>query len=182
MKLLLQFYKLDGGSIYLDGVNINEINVDSIRKNIIYINQKTTLFNDTILYNMKYGVIWDESRGISLDNYIISLLNHYDLLTVFNPSDENPTECLYKKIETNGNNISLGMQKVIFLIRGILQDCNVYIFDEPFTSIDPNTRDRVMNMIDIETKGKTVIIITHDKGFETILDEMIDMDTIRYKN
>ena len=55
MKLLLNFYDLESGTIYLDGIDLKEINVDDVRKRINYVNQKTFLFNDTIMNNMKYG-------------------------------------------------------------------------------------------------------------------------------
>lgn len=55
VKILLDFYKIEKGNIYLDGINYKDICLEDIRKNIHYINQKTILFNDTIYNNMKYG-------------------------------------------------------------------------------------------------------------------------------
>ena len=170
IKLLLQFYKPDKGTIYLDGMNSNDINVDDIRKNINYINQKTVLFNDTIIANMKYG-------NDSTDKDIISLLLEYDLLHVFTKDkDEMSESILSTMVEKNGANISTGMQKVIFIVRGILKKCKVIIFDEPFSGIDQDTRQNVLRLIDENTKGKTTIVITHDfGGLENILDNMIEL-------
>jgi ABC-type transport system involved in cytochrome bd biosynthesis fused ATPase/permease subunit len=79
-------------------------------------------------------------------------------------------------IEHNGSNMSMGMQKVIFLTRGILKKAPIYFIDEPFTSIDHHTRLLVQHMIDVETKGKTVIIITHDiEDLDHILDRIIPL-------
>jgi ABC-type multidrug transport system fused ATPase/permease subunit len=170
IKLLLQFYKPAKGTIYLDGMNSNDINVDDIRKNINYINQKTVLFNDTIIANMKYG-------NDSTDKDIISLLLEYDLLHVFTKDkDEMSESILSTMVEKNGANISTGMQKVIFIVRGILKKCKVIIFDEPFSGIDQDTRQNVLRLIDEKTKGKTTIVITHDfGGLENILDNMIEL-------
>jgi ABC-type multidrug transport system fused ATPase/permease subunit len=170
IKLLLQFYKPDKGTIYLDGMNSNDINVDDIRKNINYINQKTVLFNDTIIANMKYG-------NDSTDKDIISLLLEYDLLHVFTKDkDEMSESILSTMVEKNGANISTGMQKVIFIVRGVLKKCKVIIFDEPFSGIDQDTRQNVLRLIDENTKGKTTIVITHDfGGLENILDNMIEL-------
>ena len=55
MKLIMNFYSVNDGAIYLDGYNVKDIDVDDVRRHINYINQKTTLFNDTILNNMRYG-------------------------------------------------------------------------------------------------------------------------------
>jgi ABC-type Mn2+/Zn2+ transport system ATPase subunit len=68
------------------------------------------------------------------------------------------------------------MQKIIFLVRGLLKNCNVFILDEPFSSIDQNTRKNVLRMIDETTRGRTVIVITHDiDGLNTILDRIVSM-------
>ena len=161
MKLILQFYKVDSGAIYLDGQNVNDINVDAIRHHINYVNQKTTLFNDTILNNMRYG-------NDATDNDVITLLTTYDLMRVF--------KSVSTVVEKNGTNISLGMQKVIFLVRGLLKKSTVYILDEPFSSIDPTTRASVLKMIDACTKGKTLLVITHDSnGLDTLFDKVVEL-------
>jgi ATP-binding cassette subfamily B protein len=117
------------------------------------------LFNDTIMNNIKYG------NHVS-DDDVIRLLQKYDL-THFDP---------HMVVEKNGSNISLGTQKIIFLIRGILKKSDVYIFDEPFTSIDPKTRESVLTMIDECTQHKTTIIITHDMdGIGAILDRVVEL-------
>jgi ATP-binding cassette subfamily B (MDR/TAP) protein 1/ATP-binding cassette subfamily B protein len=90
--------------------------------------------------------------------------------------------CLDKIVERNGTNISLGMQKVIYLVRGILKDnVKVYIFDEPLTSIDQETRESVLNMIKDETSNKTVIIITHDKEVSRIVKRTVNLMDIQNK-
>lgn len=161
MKLILQFYKVDNGAIYLDGQNVNDINVDAIRHHINYINQKTTLFNDTILNNMRYG-------NDATDDEVVALLTTYDLMRVFKSLDT--------VVEKNGTNISLGMQKVIFLVRGLLKKSSVYMLDEPFSSIDPGTRASVLKMIDACTTGKTLIVITHDSnGLDTLFDKVVEL-------
>ena len=118
---------------------------------------------------MKYG-------NNKSDEEIITILNEYDLLKIFNPPEINPESCLQNKVDKNGNNISLGMQKVIFLIRGILRDGVVFIFDEPLTSIDPSTREKVIRMIKEKTDGKTLIVITHDMEISKIADQIVNFD------
>lgn len=165
MKLLLKFYKPQQGIILLDNININDINTKHIRKHINYINQKTFLFNDTIINNMKYG-------NEKSDTEIYNLLNRYDLLVLFN----NDINELQKIVEINGTNISMGIQKIIFLIRGILKtDCSVYVFDEPLTSLDMNTRKKVMKMINEMVGDKTTIIITHDIEIKSIVHRVINL-------
>jgi ABC-type multidrug transport system fused ATPase/permease subunit len=174
MKLLLAFYTPQKGSIKLDGKDINTINPITIRNSINYINQKTILFEDTILNNMRYG-------NNKSQNEVIDFLKKYNLLSIFKDCDKSENTCLNNMINGNGLNMSMGMQKIIFLVRGILKDSNVYIFDEPLTSLDHNTRQNVIKMIDIETKGKTVLIITHDSEIDQIVDRKINLLEIQDK-
>ena len=161
MKLLLNFIKPQKGNILLDGIDIKEINHRTLRERIKYINQKTLLLNDTIIDNFKYG-------NNKTTQQIIDFLKKYNLEKLF-PD-------LETMVDMNGKNISMGMQKIIYLVRNILNDkCCVYIFDEPLTSLDENTRDSVIKMIDENTKNKTVIVITHDKQILKILNRVINL-------
>jgi ABC-type multidrug transport system fused ATPase/permease subunit len=170
MKILLGFYQPQQGQILLDGKPLSNFSKKDVRSAINYINQRTLLLHDTILNNMKYG------NTKSTDD-IIKLLKKYNLLKIF---CSDGTNCLDKIVERNGTNISLGMQKVIYLVRGILKDnVKVYIFDEPLTSIDPETRESVLNMIKDETSNKTVIIITHDKEVERIVKRTVNLMDIQ---
>ena len=68
------------------------------------------------------------------------------------------------------------MQKVIFIVRGVLKKCKVIVFDEPFSGIDQDTRQNILRLIDEKTKGKTTIVITHDfGGLENILDNIVKL-------
>lgn len=166
MKLLIKLYSVDSGTILIDGKNIDTVNVDHLRKSINYINQKTTLYNDSILYNIQYG------NNASRDK-ILKLINKYQI-TVF--------KSLNSGIDTNvgllGGKISLGMQKMIILLRGILREGNIIIFDEPLTSLDPDTRKKVMDMIKEECSKKTVLVITHDMEIVPYMDKIINITEI----
>jgi len=175
MKLLLGFYKPQSGNIHLDHTDINTINPTILREKINYINQKTLLFQDSIINNMRYG-------NKKTEKEVIDFLRKYNLLTIFKECDKSPNTCLNHIIQNNGLNMSLGMQKVIFLVRGILKNSDVYIFDEPLTSLDPKTRENVIKMIDIETKNKTVIIITHDNEINKIVDREVNLLDIQDKD
>ena len=166
MKLLIKLYSVDSGTILIDGRNIESFNIDYLRKSINYVNQKTTLYNDTILYNIQYGN--NQSR-----EKIEKIIEKYQI-TVF--------DSLNGGIDTNvgllGANISLGMQKMIILLRGILREGNIIIFDEPLTSLDPDTRRRVLKMIKEECSQKTVIVITHDMEIVPYMDKIINITEI----
>ena len=161
IKLLLGFYKPQSGKILINNIDINDINIKDIRRKINYINQRTLLLNDTIINNMKFG-------NNKSDNEITNLLKNYNLLTLFKNS-------VQQTVDIGGKNISLGMQKVIFLVRGILKESEVYIFDEPLTSLDKETRKKIIKMIGDYTKNKTLVIITHDNEILEIVNKKINL-------
>ena len=164
MKLLLGFHMSFTGSIMIDDQSIRELNPDDIRRHIYYINQRTMLFNDTLLYNLSYGTSCTKEQ-------VVNMVEKYNFTSIFKDKENVDNDWTQRIIYANGSTISLGMQKVIFLIRGMLHQAPIYLIDEPFTSIDEDTRSKVLHMIDVETKGKTVVIITHDiNQLDTILD------------
>jgi len=157
MKLLVKLYKLDDGDILISSHSIKHIKTSLLRRKIIYVNQKTTLFNDTIINNIKYG-------NDSSDERIIEILKKYNFYNQLKDK-------LYTK--TRMNELSLGMQKVIIILRGILKDgYDTIIFDEPTVSLDVPTKESVLKMIFDVCNDKTVIIISHDPDVEKYCDRI----------
>lgn len=170
-KLLLKLHKYSG-NIYINNIDIQHINTNYLRSKIIYINQKTDMIDTNILDNMNYGNNIDEK-------YIIQLLKKYDLDIIFSGLKKG----IYENVEFNGSNLSLGMQKVIILIRGILKVKigNIIIFDEPLAGLDNKTRQKIIKLIINECKNKTVIIVTHDKEILPYMDKVINIEKINNK-
>ena len=170
-KLILKLYKYDG-LIKINNINIQNINTTYLRKKIIYVNQNTNMIDTNIIDNMKYGSSYN-------DKFIIQLLNKYDLNNIFNGLKDG----INNSIEFGGSNLSVGMQKVIILIRGILKSYKggIIIFDEPLAGLDNNTRIKVIKLILNETKNKTLIIITHDKEILPYMNNIINIEKINNK-
>ena len=167
-KMLLKINKIEKGDILIDGTNINNIKAEYLRKNINYINQKTNLFNDTVIYNMAYG------NNVSYDK-IVNILKKYELLDLFSALEKG----VYTSAGVNGASLSLGMQKITIIIRGILRKSIIYIFDEPLAGLDIETRKKTMFMIKDMCKNKTIIIITHDMEITQFCTNIIDMNRIK---
>ena len=167
MKMLVGLYKPEEGEISIDGVDINTIDIEYLRSEVNYLNQKTQLFEDTVLYNMKYG------NTISEDE-IYNKLQQYGLLDVFSdlPGGVKANAGL------NGGNLSGGMQKITILMRGILKPGKIIILDEPLAGLDKGSIEKVINMILHETKGKTVIIITHDNAILPHMDTVVNINDL----
>ena len=152
MKLLVGLYTPESGAIYIDSVDTSHMKLDYLRNNVNYINQRTTLFNESIMYNMLYG-----NPEIS-EKTVIAKLKKYDLLKIF---DEIP-DGVYANAGVNGGNLSGGMQRIVILMRGILKPGVIVIMDEPTTGLDANTIVNVKQMIYDETVGKTLIVVSHE--------------------
>ena len=163
MKLILGLYRPSKGKILLDDHDALDIKIAEIRKKVNYVNQRTVLLNDTVLKNMQYG-------NSSTDEEITFLLNKYGLMNVFSDISGG----LKANAGVNGGNLSLGMQKTVIVVRGILKrDSLVYIFDEPVAGLDPSTRERIMNMIQEERRGKTMLFVTHLEEIRKFADRVV---------
>ena len=165
MKLLISMYKPTNGQILIDNNDISKMKQKYIRDNVIYVNQRTTLFNENIIDNIAYG-------NDNVDKkHIEKLLNHYQLNSVFSELEKG----IYSSAGVNGTNLSGGMQKVTILMRGILKKGKIYIFDEPLAGLDATNRDKVIKMILDMTRGKTLIIITHDPEITPFMDNVVNL-------
>ena len=165
MKMLVGLYKPEEGEISIDGVDINVMNIDYLRSHVNYVNQRTQLFEESILYNMKYG------NNIT-DDEILEKLKKYKLDEVFSDLPGGVTA----NAGLNGGNLSGGMQKLAILMRGILKGGNIIILDEPLAGLDKKTISRTIDMIIEETQGKTLLVITHDNSILPYMDRVVDIN------
>ena len=167
MKMLVGLYKPEEGKILIDGVDTNTMDLEYLRTEVNYLNQKTQLFEESILYNMKYGNNKSEKE-------IKDKLKQYGLLEVFSDLPDG----VEANAGLNGGNLSGGMQKVTILMRGILKPGRIIILDEPLAGLDKNTISKVINMIMKETKGKTVLVITHDNAILPYMDNVVNINEL----
>jgi ABC-type multidrug transport system fused ATPase/permease subunit len=170
IKLLLRLYELnndnnDANKIYFNGTNIKELTLKELRKRIVFVSQEPHIFNESILYNIKYGneKVY-ESKIIELCDIIYSrdwLIQNKDKQTGF-----------------RGRNLSGGEKKKIQLINAICRDAEVIIFDEPTNTLDSNALIWFINFIKLlrDKYNKTIIIITHDLRLKDVSDNVIDLN------
>lgn len=202
VKLLIKLYMPIKGEIMIGDKNLKYINSEFIRNNINYINQNTMLFDENIFYNIKYGIIDNKEEKIKflssnleapspsnstssklsptpsfsdnklIDEKIIDILKKYDLLSIYDKL-ENSLESM---AGTKGLNLSLGMQKVTIIMRGIIRDSKIMIIDEPLAGLDEITKKKIIKLILNETKNKTLIIITHNKDLLPHMDKVLHLN------
>ena len=167
-KLLIKLYKYEG-DILIDNVNLKNIDPNYIRKNIIYVNQNTKLFDKKIIENIYYGCNDYETCNLYLQ-YIMT----------FKKISE-----LYKNIDFNknagltGDNISGGQRQVINIINGLISPSKILILDEPTNALDIELKKEIIELVKYFKKyKKCIIIISHDKDIYNIFDEKIEMNNI----
>lgn len=151
IKLLMRFYDLNEGGIYIDGKNINEFNRSDIRKMFGMVLQDTWLFSGTVRDNIKYGKpdatdseIIEAAKAAHIHHFIKTLPNGYD-----------------SEINEESSNISAGQKQLLTIARVILTDPKILILDEATSSIDTRTEIQIQKAMDHLMKGRTSFIIAH---------------------
>ena len=169
IKLLMRLYELDSenGSIYYNGTDIKDMNLSSLRKDIIFVSHDPPIFNDTIMNNIKYG-------NDDMEDYkIINMCRVLDC-------DRWVIENKDKVAGFRGRNLSGGEKKKVQLLNAICKKGDTIIFDEPSNALDSNA---IKWFIDFVRKlkfkhYKTVIIITHDLRMIDVSDHIIDLNQL----
>lgn len=167
MKLLNGMHTPQEGTITIDGHDVSKIALHHLRGQVNYINQRTYLFNTSIVKNIQYG------NNSSADE-VLSILQKYQLNAVYGQ--------LKDGIQTNagvhGGSLSLGMQKVTMLMRGLLRGGQVIVMDEPLAGLDATTREKVMRFVADFTRDKTLVVITHDKEILPMMDRVVQFSDL----
>ena len=164
-KLLVKLQEPDKGKILLNGVNYNKLNVDNIRRNIIYIPQMPILFDRTLWENISYGFKRDEIKKRDVLD-ILNKMGMEDLAEVFG-------ERFDKSVGKKGSFLSGGQRQVVWVLRALFGKAKVIILDEPTSALDDESKTNVRKMIRFLTRKRTLIIITHDKDLLTGMDRVI---------
>ena len=160
-KILYGEYKQNKGEIFIGEKNLLDIDLYSIRENILYVSQNENLFFGTIKENILVG------RNISEDNFakICQICEIEDIVC--------KKEMRYNSlIDPAFSNLSGGEKQRIILARGLLKNSNILILDEALSEVDKNLEDKIVKNIREYFKDKTIIYISHKNqknNFENII-------------
>jgi ABC-type bacteriocin/lantibiotic exporter with double-glycine peptidase domain len=168
MKLVLRMYNKYTGNIYIDGVNVKDLDPDYIRQNITYVNQNSKLFDKIVFENMMYGCNHDETCKKNLE-YILN--NYKKINELFQNID------IYnKKAGSLGENLSGGQRQVVNIIGGLINPSKILLLDEPTNALDKDLKTDILELIaDFKQHKKCIMIITHDKDVHGLFDQHIQM-------
>jgi subfamily B ATP-binding cassette protein MsbA len=151
LNLIPRFFHLKNGSILIDDQNINEINLNSLRKEISLVSQDVILFDDTIRANILYGNV------SAMDNEIVKACK-FAAAQDFIEKLPNKYE---SKIGENGIKLSGGQKQRLSIARAILKNSSIILLDEATSSLDSESESIIQKAIENLTKNKTTIIIAH---------------------
>ena len=151
VKLLLNLYSPEEGEILINGNNIKDINLESLREKIAYIPQETFLFSGSIMDNLTLGLddvitedVIEASKKASAHDFINDMPLRYET-----------------RLEENGSNLSGGQRQRLAITRAILKKPDILILDEATSNLDSITERAIQETIDEYAKNMTTIIIAH---------------------
>jgi len=166
ISLLNRLYHIQKGAIKIDGVNINEYELDVLRKNVGVVLQDVFLFSGTVMENITLRnanitreKVVEAAKLIDMHDFIMELPGGYD----------------YNVME-RGATLSLGQRQLLSFIRALLYDPSILILDEATSSVDTESEMLIQHAIDTLIKGRTSIVIAHRLSTIRKADKIIVLD------
>ena len=151
LNLIPRFYDAKSGDIIIDDQSIYGSTIESLRSEISMVSQETTLFDDTIKNNIKYGrqeatdeEVFKVAKLSYCDEFINNLPNKFDTL-----------------IGENGVRLSGGEKQRLSIARAMMKKSSIILLDEATSSLDSETESKIQDALKILTKNKTTIVIAH---------------------
>jgi len=166
INLLNRFYEINSGTIFIDGHNIENYTLASLRKQIAVVLQDVFLFADTIYNNITLhnpeitrDKVLDAAKKIGVHDFIMSLPDNYDF-----------------DVKERGVMLSSGQRQLIAFLRSYVSNPSILILDEATSSIDTYSEELIQRATETITKGRTSIIIAHRLATIVNADKIVVMD------
>ena len=162
-RLLFRFYNLSGGSIQIDGRDVKEITIDSFRRHIGVVPQDTVLFNETLMYNLRYANpsatdedVYDACRAASIHEKILNFPDAYE-----------------SRVGERGLKLSGGEKQRVAIARTILKNPRIILLDEATAALDSETEQNIQSALDKLSQGRTTLVIAHRLSTITTADQIL---------
>jgi ATP-binding cassette, subfamily B, bacterial MsbA len=151
INLLLRFYDVESGIIKIDGQDIRDVSIKSLRENIAFVSQDVVLFDDTIKNNIIFGKenvkdedIIEAAKNAAAHNFIMHKDNQYN-----------------ERIGERGGNLSGGQKQMVSIARAMLKNAPILLLDEATSSLDSKSENMVQKSLERLMEGRTTIVIAH---------------------
>ncbi len=161
VSLIMRFYDVSEGEILINGKNLKQYTLHSLREKIAYIPQNIHIFNDTIAANIAYGKEINETK-------IKEALKKANLLEFV----ENTDKDIYTVLQENGSNLSGGQKQRIAIARALYTDPDILILDEATSALDNKSEAVIIQTID-SLNDKLVFIVAHRLSTIENVDEIL---------
>ena len=162
-RLLYRFYNLDGGSIQVDGHDVKDITIDSLRQHIGVVPQDTVLFNESLMYNLKYANVnasdedvFEACRAASIHEKISNFPDGYN-----------------SRVGERGLKLSGGEKQRVAIARTILKNPRIILLDEATAALDTETEQNIQTALDKLSQGRTTLVIAHRLSTITRADQIL---------
>lgn len=150
MNLLMRFYDVNGGEILINGTNLKDIKIHSLRQNIGLVTQRVYIFNDTIAKNVAYGREFDEEAVVNA----LKLANAYEFVSKLDDG-------IHSILNEFGTNLSGGQRQRIAIARALYQNPQILIFDEATSALDNESEKEITKAINNLRSKKIIFVIAH---------------------
>lgn len=162
-RLLYRFYNTMSGSIQVDGHDVEDLTIDSVRSHIGVVPQDTVLFNETLMYNLKYAnpqatdeQVYEACKAASIHDKIMTFPDKYNT-----------------KVGDRGLRLSGGEKQRVAIARTILKDPRIIMLDEATAALDTETEQHIQEAFTTLAKGRTMLIIAHRLSTITHADQIL---------
>ncbi|EMD64102.1 hypothetical protein GGP41_006560 [Bipolaris sorokiniana] len=162
-RLLYRFYNTMSGSIQVDGHDVEDLTIDSVRSHIGVVPQDTVLFNETLMYNLKYANpeatdedVHEACKAASIHDKIMTFPDRYNT-----------------KVGDRGLRLSGGEKQRVAIARTILKNPRIIMLDEATAALDTETEQHIQEAFTTLAKGRTMLIIAHRLSTITHADQIL---------
>jgi len=162
-KLLPRFYEIDSGRLSIDNIDIQEVTLDSLRRNIGIVQQDVFLFNGTVRENIAYGTanasdaeIIEAAKKANAHDFILNLTNGYET-----------------DIGERGVKLSGGQKQRVSIARSFLKNPPILILDEATSSLDNRSEKIIQESLEKLAEGRTTLVIAHRLSTVINADQII---------
>ncbi|WP_206107338.1 ABC transporter ATP-binding protein [Paenibacillus apii] len=166
INLIGRFYDITGGLITIDGRDIREVTLSSLRSQIGIVLQDTFIFSGTIRDNIRFGrldatdkEVEEAAKAVDAHEFIMKLPDGYDT-----------------EVEERGSALSMGQRQLLSFARALLADPRILILDEATASIDTETELKIQEALKVLLKGRTSFIVAHRLSTIRHADQIVVLD------
>ncbi|MCY3622637.1 MAG: ABC transporter ATP-binding protein [Gammaproteobacteria bacterium] len=164
--LIPRYHAASEGQVLIDGHDVTDATLESLRGQTSYVFQETQTVNESILENIRLGkpdasrqLVEGAARTAGIHDFIVSMPDGYDT-----------------KLGTSTSKLSVGQKQRIGIARGLLKDSRILILDEPTSALDPETEAYLVNALQEAARNRIVIIIAHRLSTVALADQVVFLD------